>query len=68
MSSDAAVRGTAGQEVTKRSSATFLGDLQATSHRETPPPNLAERLDPETRARLERLGGARCSEHTFVTR
>jgi predicted RNA-binding protein with PIN domain len=55
VSSDAAIRGTAGQEVMKRSSRAFLGDLSATAHRETPPPNLADRLDPETRARLERL-------------
>ena len=55
VSSDAAIRGTAGQEVMKRSSRTFLGDLRAATHRETPPPNLAERLDAETRERLERL-------------
>jgi predicted RNA-binding protein with PIN domain len=39
VSSDSAVRGTAGQEVTKRSSRTFLAD----------------RLDAETQERLERL-------------
>jgi predicted RNA-binding protein with PIN domain len=55
VSSDSAIRGTAGQEVTKRSSRTFLGDLERAAHRETPPPSLADRLDEETRARLERL-------------
>src|SRR5207253_8963800 len=33
VSSDVAVRGTSGQEVQKRSSATFLGDMEAISHR-----------------------------------
>ena len=55
VSSDTAIRGTAGQEVLKRSSRTFLADLEAAAHRETPPPSLSNRLDPETRARLERL-------------
>jgi predicted RNA-binding protein with PIN domain len=55
VSSDAAVRGTAGQEVMKRSSRTFLGDLEATTHRESRPSSLADRLDEETLARLERL-------------
>jgi predicted RNA-binding protein with PIN domain len=55
VSSDTAVRGTAGQEVMKRSSRSFVGDLRATGHSETAPPNLADRLDPETHARLERL-------------
>jgi predicted RNA-binding protein with PIN domain len=55
VSSDSAIRGTAGQEVLKRSSRTFLGDLEAVVHRETPPPNLGDRLDAETRERLERL-------------
>ena len=55
VSSDTAIRGTAGQEVLKRSSRTFLADLEVAAHRETPPPSLSDRLDPETRARLERL-------------
>ena len=55
VSSDAAVRGTSGQEVQKRSSATFLGDMEAVSHREEPPHHLRDTLDPETREKLERL-------------
>jgi predicted RNA-binding protein with PIN domain len=55
VSSDVAVRGTSGQEVQKRSSATFLGDMEAVSHREEPPHHLRDTLDPETREKLERL-------------
>ena len=55
VSSDIAVRGTSGQEVQKRSSSTFLGDMEAVSHREDRPHHLREALDPETRAKLERL-------------
>jgi predicted RNA-binding protein with PIN domain len=55
VSSDAAVRRTSGQEVTKISSRTFLGDLEPTRHREERRSQLADRIDPETRARLERL-------------
>jgi predicted RNA-binding protein with PIN domain len=55
VSSDAAIRGTAGQEVTKRSSATFVADLDAAARREESPAHLADRLDADTRARLERL-------------
>ena len=55
VSSDVAVRGTSGQEVQKRSSATFLGDMEAVSHSENPPHHLRDTLDPETRAKLERL-------------
>ena len=55
VSSDVAVRGTSGQEVQKRSSATFLGDLEAVSHNEDRPHHLRETLDPETRAKLERM-------------
>jgi predicted RNA-binding protein with PIN domain len=55
VTSDAAVRGTSGQEVRKRGSAAFLADLAAVSHREDAPSRLADRVDPETRARLERL-------------
>src|SRR5204862_7352931 len=49
VSSDVAVRGTSGQEVQKRSSATFLGDLEAVSHTEDRPHHLRDTLDPETR-------------------
>ena len=55
VSSDVAVRGTSGQEVQKLSSKTFLGDLEQTVHREERPRQLRDRLDPETRAALERL-------------
>jgi predicted RNA-binding protein with PIN domain len=55
VSSDAAVRGTSGQEVRKLSSATFLLDLAPAAHAEPGPSRLRDRLDPETRARLERL-------------
>jgi predicted RNA-binding protein with PIN domain len=55
VSSDIAVRGTSGQEVQKRSSATFLGDMEAVSHSEERPHHLRDTLDPETRAKLERM-------------
>ena len=55
VSSDVAVRGTSGQEVQKRSSATFLGDLEAVSHSEDRPHHLRDTLDPETREKLERI-------------
>jgi predicted RNA-binding protein with PIN domain len=55
VSSDVAVRGTSGQEVQKRSSATFLGDMEAVSHREDRPHHLRDTLDPETREKLERM-------------
>lgn len=55
VSSDLAIRGTSGQEVRSLSSRTFLRDLEAASHRERPPGQLADRLDDETRSRLERL-------------
>lgn len=55
VSSDVTVRGTSGQEVQKRSSATFLGDMNAVSHSEERPHHLRDTLDPETREKLERL-------------
>ena len=55
VSSDAAVRGTAGQDVGKLSARLFLEQLDAVGHDEERPTPLADRLDPETRARLERL-------------
>ena len=55
VSSDSAVRGTSGQEVRKLSSRTFLGDLEPARHQDTPASRLGDRLDAETRARLERL-------------
>jgi len=55
VSSDSAVRGTSGQEVQKRSSRTFLADLGDPRHEETRPSRLGDRVDDETRKRLERL-------------
>ena len=55
VSSDAAVRGTSGQEVQKRSSQGFLAELAPERHAEGKPSRLGDALDAETRARLERL-------------
>ncbi|HEY8777398.1 MAG TPA: NYN domain-containing protein [Gaiellaceae bacterium] len=55
VSSDTAVRGTSGQEVQKRSSATFLGEMEAVTHNEERPHHLRDSLDEETRAKLERM-------------
>jgi predicted RNA-binding protein with PIN domain len=55
VSSDAAVRGTSGQEVQKRSSRTFLGDLERPEYGETSRYRVGDRVDDETRKRLERL-------------
>ncbi len=55
VSSDTAVRGTAGIEVRKLASQTFLNELSRPSQ---PPPargDLRDRLDPDTLAQLERL-------------
>jgi predicted RNA-binding protein with PIN domain len=55
VTSDAAVRGTSGQEVQKRSSTAFLRELSALVHREERPSRLADRVDDDTRAKLELL-------------
>ena len=55
VTSDAAVRGTAGQEVGKRSSQAFLRELEQTAHREDTASRLRDRLDAETREALERM-------------
>lgn len=55
VSSDSAVQETSGQEVRKLSSRTFLNDLEPAQHRDDQRSHLGDRLDPETRARLERL-------------
>jgi predicted RNA-binding protein with PIN domain len=55
VSSDSAIRGTSGQEVQKRSSATFLGDLEEPRHEEAKRSQLRDRVDEETRKRLEKL-------------
>jgi predicted RNA-binding protein with PIN domain len=55
VTSDLAVRGTAGQEVRKQGSKAFLAELSTAVHVEAGPSRVADRLDPETRAALERL-------------
>jgi predicted RNA-binding protein with PIN domain len=55
VSSDAAVRGTSGQEVQKLSSQTFLLDLRPAAHEDSGSSRVRDRLDDVTRARLERL-------------
>jgi predicted RNA-binding protein with PIN domain len=55
VSSDSAVRGTSGQQVAKLSSATFVRDFSLARHEEAGPMRVEDKLDPETRARLERL-------------
>jgi predicted RNA-binding protein with PIN domain len=55
VSSDSAVRGTSGQEVQKRTSRTFMRDLEETGYRESKPSQLRDRVDEETRNRLEKL-------------
>ena len=55
VSSDAAVRGTSGQEVRKLSSGTFVADLEPVESEKARPHRLGERLDEATRDRLERL-------------
>jgi predicted RNA-binding protein with PIN domain len=55
VSSDSAVRGTSGQEVQKRSSRRFLGDLDEPGHVEAKRSQLRDRVDEETRKRLEKL-------------
>jgi predicted RNA-binding protein with PIN domain len=59
VSSDAAIRGVSGQEVRKLSSALFLKELEPVRHRDHEQRGsggrVGERIDPETRERLERL-------------
>lgn len=55
VSSDLAVRGTTGQEVSTLSSRLLVEELAPVRHHEPPPAELADRLDAETRERLERL-------------
>jgi predicted RNA-binding protein with PIN domain len=55
VSSDLAIRGTSGQEVRSLPSRTFLRELTKPQHAEHVRSRLADRLDEETRARLERL-------------
>jgi predicted RNA-binding protein with PIN domain len=62
VTSDAAVRGTAGQEVRKQGSRAFLPELGGGGHRESDASRVGDRLDPETRAALERLRRGQQSE------
>ncbi len=55
VSSDSAVRGTSGQKVRKLSSATFARDFRLEAHKEPSPMRIEDKLDPETRDKLERL-------------
>ena len=55
VSSDSAVRGTAGRAVQTLSSQTFLKDLEPARRAAERPAQLRDRLDPETLARLEKL-------------
>jgi predicted RNA-binding protein with PIN domain len=55
VSSDEAVRGTAGAQVRKLSSRGFLAELVPPAHVDRTRGDLRDRLDPETLARLERL-------------
>jgi predicted RNA-binding protein with PIN domain len=55
VSSDFAVRGTSGQEVQKRSSRSFLAELAEPPGAQLRGSRIADALDDETRARLERL-------------
>ncbi len=55
VSSDAAIRTTSGQEVATISSRLFAPELTRSSHAETTPSRVADRLDEQTLAELERL-------------
>jgi hypothetical protein len=55
VSSDRAVLGTAGRQVAQLSSQTFFRDFEAPASGAAPPGGLGDKLDAETRERLERL-------------
>ena len=55
VTSDAAVRGTAGQGVRKTGSRAFLDELVSSDHVEESASRVRDRLDDETRDRLERI-------------
>jgi predicted RNA-binding protein with PIN domain len=55
VSSDATVLGTAGRTVANLTSQTFFRDLRPAEVPPAPPGSLANRLDEETRTKLERL-------------
>jgi predicted RNA-binding protein with PIN domain len=55
VSSDSDIRSTSGLEVTKLSSATFARDFSLEGHQEQKPMRVEDKLDPETKAKLEEL-------------
>ena len=55
VSSDSSIRSTTGQEVMKLSSATFARDFSLEGHQEQKPMRVEDKLDPETRERLEAM-------------
>ena len=55
VSSDAAIRGTAGQEVSTISSRLLIEELGPVRHLEPPRSPVSDRVDEKTRERLERL-------------
>ena len=55
VSSDSAVRATAGREVQTLTSVTFVRDLERPAQEPERPTRVSDRLDPETLAQLERL-------------
>jgi predicted RNA-binding protein with PIN domain len=55
VSSDRAVIETAGRQVAQLSSQTFFGDFEPPAQRAETPGGLGDKLDPETKARLEKL-------------
>jgi predicted RNA-binding protein with PIN domain len=61
VSSDFALRGTTGQEVRTISSARFLADLEPPEAAQERPQRVADRLDEETRRRLEEIRRGRGS-------
>ena len=61
VSSDAAVRGTSGLAVQKRSSKSFMDELEYFVHSEERPARIEDRLTAETRAALEQIRRGRAS-------
>lgn len=55
VTSDATVRATSGLDVRSVLSAAFLDELDSAKHREEAPSRVRDRIDDDTRARLERL-------------
>jgi predicted RNA-binding protein with PIN domain len=55
VSSDSDIRSTSGIDVTKLSSATFARDFSLEGHQDQRPMRVEDKLDPDTRAKLEEL-------------